>query len=419
MESKLLRFFKGYVQIEIKSPFPQRFFNMCVFHNIVLWGLCPSLEGYCLYLSLKDFFKLRPIARKSNTKVIVISRLGLPFALHKYANRKAFLISVLAVIAGIYGLSLFVWQIEINSLEIYEKEQILSFLSEQNIQYGMWKGNVDCETIERALRKEYGDIVWVSAALEGTKLQIQIKENTESYQENQLLEAASDLVATKSGEIYSIVTRSGTPMVTVGQQVKKGQVLISGREERQDDSKTVIGYAESAADGDVLIQTIQDYNVSFPYEHQEKIFTKKKKTKFTIWFFHKKISILKGIHDFQTFESEEITQPLVIGNSFYLPVRYKKIQFREYELKTATYTKNQAKIIANAQFAQYRSKIEKDEGKILHKDVTVTLGQDTCTTKGTVAIIEPAVTSQPMESLEAFEKQRQEMMEHQAQSLAQ
>lgn len=416
MESKLLRFLKGYVQIEIKSPFPQRFFNMCAFHNIVLWGLCPSSEGYCLFLSLKDFFKLRPIARKSNTKVVVIFRLGMPFVLHKYANRKAFLISVLAVIVGIYGLSLFVWQIEINELEIYKKEEILNFLSEQNIQYGMWKGNVNCERVERMLRKEYGDVVWVSAALEGTKLQIQIKENTESYQEEQLLEAASDLVATKNGEIYSIVTRSGTPMVAVGQQVKKGQVLISGREERLDDNKTVIGYAESAADGDVLIQTIQNYNVSFPYEHQKKNFTKKKKTRFTIWFFHKKISILKGIHDFQTFESEETTQPLVIGNSFYLPVRYEKVRFREYELKTASYTKDQARAIANAQFAKYKSGIEKEEGRILHKSITVTLGKDICTTKGTVTIVEPAVTSHPLESLEVFEKQRQEMAK-QAQSL--
>lgn len=418
MESKLLRFIKGFVLIEIKSSFPQRFLNMCVYHNIVVWGLCPNSERYCLFLSLRDFFKLRPIARKSNTKVRVISRFGLPFVMHKYANRKAFLISVLTVIVGIYGLSLFVWQIEINSLEIYEKKQILSFLSEQNIQYGMWKENVDCEGIERALRKEYGDIVWVSAALEGTRLHIQIKENTESYKEEQLLEAASDLVATKSGIIYSIVTRSGTPMVAVGQQVEKGQVLISGREERLDDSKTVVGYAENAADGDVLIQTIQKYNVSFPYEHQEKRFTKRKKTRLSIWFFHKKIPVLKGNHEFQDFESEKTEKTLILGNSFYLPVRYEKIQFREYEFKTATYTKDQATAIANTQFAKYKSKIEKEEGKILHKDVTVTLGKDTCITKGTVTIVEPAVTNQPMESLETFEKQRREM-EQQTQSLAQ
>ena len=48
-----------------------------------------------------------------------------------------------------------------------------SFFSEATTM-GMQKKNVDCQGIVKALRKEYNDIVWVSASLDGSRLKIQI-----------------------------------------------------------------------------------------------------------------------------------------------------------------------------------------------------------------------------------------------------
>ncbi len=48
----------------------------------------------------------------------------------------------------------------------------------------MRKKKVDCPGIvKKAIRKEYNDIVWVSASIDGSRLKIQIKENEDTFQE--------------------------------------------------------------------------------------------------------------------------------------------------------------------------------------------------------------------------------------------
>lgn len=411
MEGKIFRYLKGYLCILIESPLPERFLNLCAFHKIPLWGLLPKENGYELCLLVRDFFRLRPIVRKTNTKLQVIGRYGMPFFFQKYKKRKAFPISIFISMGLLYALTLFVWQIEVSGLEIHDKEEIITFLKEENIQYGMFKGSIDCEEVEAAIRAKYNDIVWVGASLEGTNLHIQIKENTESYQEEQSIKAASDLVATKAGEVVSIVTRSGTPMVKEGQQVQAGQVLISGREERKDDAMTVVGYVEGYADGDVEIQSVASYEDSFEYKYQKKVYTKKKKTKFTLCFFQKKVPLLKGKHTFEAYDTKEKRKTIVIGESFYLPVSYEKIQYVEYETTEKIYSKEEATKLANKNYQKYKEEVKKRDGKIVDNRLQIFLENNRCVTKGNVTIVEPATTHAPLEPVESFQKARQLMTE--------
>lgn len=419
MEGKFFRYIKGYLHIFIDSPLPERFLNLCAFHKIALWGLLPKEDGYEMFLSVRDFFRLRPIVRKTNTKIQVIGRYGMPFFFQKYKARKVFPISILISMGFIYLLTLFVWQIEVTGLEIHEKEEIVTFLYENNIQYGMFKGKVDCEEIESRIRAEYNDIVWVGASLEGTNLHIQIKENTESYQEEQLIKAASDIVATKSGVVVNIITRSGTPMVKEGQQVEAGQVLISGREERKDDSLTVVGYVEGYADGDVEIQSVNPYEDSFPYSHEEKVYTGKKKTKLTVWFFKKETTLWNSSRSiftkkeqlFDKYDTKEKKATVVIGSSFFLPISYEKIQYLEYESVDKMYSKEEAKQLANKNYKKYQEGIIDCGGEIIDNSLQIFLEHDRCITKGNVTIVEPAATHAPLQPVEAFEEARQLMSE--------
>lgn len=82
--------------------------------------------------------------------------------------------------------------------------------------------SVDCAGIARMIRKEYDDVIWVSASLKGSKIQIDIKENSDSreIEEEEMTEEGTDLIAEKDGVIKEIVTRSGVPMVHAGDEVK-------------------------------------------------------------------------------------------------------------------------------------------------------------------------------------------------------
>ena len=86
----LIRYIKGYVKIRVEGCSPERFINMCSRNAIYIWGLEPVKSGYEMYLELAGFRKIRPLARKSHTKVVLVCREGLPFSLFRWRKRSCF-----------------------------------------------------------------------------------------------------------------------------------------------------------------------------------------------------------------------------------------------------------------------------------------------------------------------------------------
>ena len=112
-----------------------------------------------------------------------------------------------------------------------DRHDLTTFLKEEGIYPGMQKKNVDCQGIVKALRKEYNDIVWVSASLDGSRLKIQIKENEDAFpiisstqpdKSNKTDPLPADLVASTDGIITKLITRTGIPQVHIGDSVTKG-----------------------------------------------------------------------------------------------------------------------------------------------------------------------------------------------------
>ena len=87
----------------------------------------------------------------------------------------------------------------------------------------MAKKNVDCDRIEKDIRMEYDDIIWVSAYVHGSCLKIKVRENPDrkELQTEAEAEAPMDIVAEADGIIQKIITRKGNPLVREGSEVKK------------------------------------------------------------------------------------------------------------------------------------------------------------------------------------------------------
>ena len=111
--TKLFRYFKGYLFVIIDSNAPERFLNLCKSKDIETWNLQNIDEEYAFYISAKDFKKLKEILKKTQMKLIIKKRFGLPFFMFKYRKHYSFVVGIFLSAIMLYGMSLFVWDINI------------------------------------------------------------------------------------------------------------------------------------------------------------------------------------------------------------------------------------------------------------------------------------------------------------------
>lgn len=104
----------GYVNITVEGFFVERFINSCFVNDIFLWNLERERTTYLkARVGIKDFRKLKKIARNTKCKIKIKNKKGLPILLHKYKKRKTFAIFLVLITIFIFALTRFIWNIEI------------------------------------------------------------------------------------------------------------------------------------------------------------------------------------------------------------------------------------------------------------------------------------------------------------------
>ena len=231
MIAEKIKFFQGYVRVRLTGYAPERFLNLTSSRNILIWDLQYREEHYEFCISIRGFRQLKPLLKKTKTRLLILEKHGFPFWLHRYRKRKLFAAGVTLCLILLFVMSRFIWSIEIEGNGHRTDDVILKYLESVDVYHGIAKSRLDCSEIEELLRSGFDDIIWASAKIQGTRLIISIQENLIA---NQNLEkpsdlGPSDLVADKEAEIYSILTRQGTPCVEKGSVVKPGDLLVEGR----------------------------------------------------------------------------------------------------------------------------------------------------------------------------------------------
>ncbi len=113
MVHKVAGWFKGYLLIRVTGYGSRRFVNLCRNHGIELWLISYNDSEEMLYcrIFLKDFYKLRPIARKCKVWAVVKERSGFPFVLDMMRQRLSFFVGVGVFIFLLFFLSSRIWGI--------------------------------------------------------------------------------------------------------------------------------------------------------------------------------------------------------------------------------------------------------------------------------------------------------------------
>ena len=373
---QVIRYMKGYLSIKVWGFSTERFMNLCSNHNIFLWDIVNHGDYYTMCISLKGFYKLRAITRKTGTRVAITKRCGLPFFSQKMLRRKIFMIGLMGSLLFWIWMAGFIWDIEIKGNFYVTQDVFRDFLSENGIEAGMKKKNVDIEALEKAIRNEYNIVTWTSAQIDGTKLIIQIKENDlvqeGETKENTLKEGEGyHLVAEKDGVVVSIITRSGIPKVSEGAQVKKGDVLVEGCIPIYNEDATVRRYEYCVADADILLKSTYSVTAEMKETYEKKIYTGKEKNRIFIQVRDQKLQLPIITGNYEEYDVLTEQKQLRIFDSYYLPVYFGRETVREYVKEEGIYTKEEIKDKFERKVQKFIGTLEEKGVQIIEKNVTI------------------------------------------------
>jgi similar to stage IV sporulation protein len=336
---------------------------------------------------LKDYKKLKPVARKTRTIPYIKARFGLPFFVQRYKKRKGFFVGVLFFCFILYILSLYIWDINIQGGYSYTPESMAKFLRENHIYPGLKKNVINCQEIEELIRGVYPDIGWVSAEMKGTRLIIKITE-TNMPAPAVINKTPCHIIASKDCIITNMITRTGKPVADIGSVVKKGDILVSGVIDIMGDFDTIINKKPVAADADVIGKTFYDYEDTFPLNYIQKKYTGNLKKGYNLNFLLKKINIYNPSNNYKKYDIMVNDFMVHLNDNFYLPLGYSQIMTREYTEVEKRYTEEEAIKIAKEKLKRYLDKLIEKDVLITENNVKIMIDKNSCKAKGRIIVQE-------------------------------
>ena len=361
----------------------------------------------CFEISPRNFKRLKPIARKTDVRLRITEKHGFPFWLILGRRRSLWAGGLAAFFLLIYLSSFYVWDISFDGNHRFTDEMLLHFMDAIPVQCGMRKKEISCGDLEKQIRNAFPEIGWVSAELTGTRLTVHVRENdgvlkaeTGSDAPCELTagsDAPCELTAGSDGTVTKIIVRNGIVRVKAGDEVKTGDVLVSGKLPIYDDSETLVKTNLVHADAEVYAETTRTVTWKIPVAEEIRAGTGKKRMgvffKFLDTEFCFLMPDLKKESSWELFMEES---QLRFSKNFYLPVYGGILAAREYIPYEKVLTKSEVSDSADRYLNEYMQNLTEKGIQILGSDVKIERSESHWKIHGTLTVVEDIAKESPM-----------------------
>ncbi len=386
-----IRRLQGYVKIRVWGFAPQRFINLCSNKGVLLWNIEKQDAVYTMCVSLKAFYQLRPIARKTKVRVVISERCGLPFFVPGMLKRKAFLAGCVLTVAFWILSSMFVWDIRVSGNLQVTEDVFFHFLEEEGVHTGMRRSDLNIGELEKQIRRRFPQVTWTSGRLDGVRLLIELKENDMPIpvENEEVTEHGKDLVAQYDGVITDMIVRSGVPKVSIGSEVAKGDILVEGKIPIYAEDGTVREYRPVISDADIVMEHTENFRAHLASDYIRKKYTGREKTYYFIHFGDREWRP-KGKSPYLQYDSILDTCSVKALEYLRIPCILGRITYREYQNTEYLYTSQEAKTILQKKILDFLETLDEKGVQIISKDVKIETKRAGWTAHGELTLQEAA-----------------------------
>lgn len=374
-------FFKriiGTVTLTISTADPVKLLNVILKKRITV--LSAGSQSY--YLTVKvfftDYFKIKRLAKSRDESIEkVMSESGVISVFYRYRLRYGIAAGfLLAILLSIY-LSNTLLEIKIYGASDQAKAQILNIMKSSGVTIGSFLPAVDRFALECEIVDNSSLVSLADTRTEGCVLCIDVK-MTDIKPEVEKSRLSADIISTRDAVITKLEVYSGQSIRGVGEEVKKGDKIVSGEMTLRGKRLPIEEKAYAYSTGHIYADYDETVSFFVPFKDSEMTVEKDVFSKTYFQFFSAQIP-LNPFSDGDGFkENEEISYFSLFGIK--LPVGIAEKTYDEYSYKPVKRSESEAVDLAYERIKRYEKNLLSDK-KILSKTDSVSKSKDGITVK--------------------------------------
>ena len=390
----------GGCKISIPIEQKEKLLNLCMKYELIYNdfrydGKADRAYFVCTLFTAK---RLNELCVSHGIRISVDSFFGLPSVLLNNRHRYGILIGTLLAVLVVVISRMFLWDIRVSGTSSMSEADIIDLLEEQGFCIGQLINRIDVDIVENKVLIASKDISWIAINLNGTVAFVEVREALQ-IQENDNVKSPANLVASKDGQIELAEVYEGDLLVTKGQLVRKGDILVSGVYDSMP-----WGYRYTRARGNVYARTVCTLHIEIPYEYREKTYSDEKIEEKTIVFFSKPIKLYRNTGFLgTTYDTIYKIEQLCFPDGTRLPLKCHTTTYLSYTYESLKRSPEQAIDIAYSELDAQISEIINDGATILKKEVVGTVNDDSYILTCTLTLLEDIAETVEFEVSELME----------------
>ena len=330
-------------------------------------------------LNVKDWKQIQTIANRRGESLSVIGRMGLLWPLQSVMKRPLLVCGILLIwLMGSFltGRILF---IEVEGNERVPERLILEAAEQSGLGFGVSRRGIRSEQIKNKLLDTLPELKWAGVNTYGSRAVITVRERDDTKEQEKSYTVAH-IAAACDGIVVSSTVTSGTGTCSIGQAVKKGDILISG----YTDCGLLI--RAEAAKGQIVAATRRNLTVVMPVTCHLRRESDGDTVRYSLILGKKRINFYKGSGISGGSCGKMLTEyVLTLPGGFELPVILTKESLAQWDLSTSRVADCDTILKS---FASGYLDTQMISGTVIQKEETVTQSDEVCILQGQYACIE-------------------------------
>lgn len=386
-------FLQGYLILEINGAAKERFLNLCKNNEIELIQIFSGNSIWHCKIRCRELKKLKQFLKKTGCRIRIKEKHGLPFLIHSLKQRRGILLGSVLFLLIVTQCTGRIWKITVSGGFLHTREQILGVMAEElGVYGGMPKSMADCFEIEKRLRLDYNEIGWISVEKKGCCLHVMLNESTMPKQV-EVSEQPCHIVAAQDGIVRKLEVLCGVPLVKAGDEVKKGDILISGIVPIIGDYEELIRNQPVAANGAVYIESGFSYSARCSMTYVQKNVLKKQ-SGIEIFLWNQKIFSYIPRYSEGKYDIISIDIIPYAFEDYHVPVLFRKYRLLAYETETLHRTADEAEALVRSEWNAFLSDWEMQGVEIVNTEFSSEVTGGVCAASGAITACGNFITYQ-------------------------